>query len=789
MESVLLWANVRRHRVSLLGIGFLIFLSALLSTAVLSIRSSGMRTEQEELSRLGYGNLTAWVSADEGGLTALEAELEAQEAVEEVTVQPLIFSDYEINGQDSDSEGQMVLYQPEQFPYRFFNEELSGYTQGPETIEEGTVYLPASMVSMYGASVGDTIHFFAARQGGTLSLTVAGFFEDPFMGSSMIGMKSVLVSEETLEEGQVMLAGAGMDALAREGGMLHITSAEPKLPAAQLNRILYEETSLASRTDFLYSADTIAGFMMTLQNVFTGFLLAFAAVLIVVALVVIRCSLESGIQRDTANMGILKTMGMTGGSLKLLWLAQYLIPVTAGIGFGTLAALPVSRLAGQLMVATTGVLLRPSVPLGLWACYMLLLLLLFGGFIYARTGKINRISPLEAIGSAGALPAPEGSFHVPIKGEGMIFWLGFRQLMDGKRRYISVCLTAMLLVFFASMAGRLSNWLGPEGQGLMDAFNPADLDLAVQPLNDVDMEEVEDFIRRYTEITGRYSLAMSDVAVEGVDYTANVITEPERFHLLRGRGIEGEDEILVTEFVAEDLGISPGDTVSVSCQGREADFTVAGIYQCANEMGANIGMSREGFGRIGTETPSMWCRHYFLADISRKGDLISALEHLYGGALYIHENSWPGLSGILSAMKLLMGVLYLTAALFSFTVTVLTGNRLLLAEQKDLEIYRSIGFTSGQLRRSFALRFGIVSLAGALGGSLLGAVLTDPLVGAVLRGNGISNFHSHWNLAESLFPAGVITLLFSGFSYIYSAKVKEGESKPWSRGVISFGDY
>ena len=140
-------------------------------------------------------------------------------------------------------------------------------------------------------------------------------------------------------------------------------------------------------------------------------------------------------------------------------------------------------------------------------------------------------------------------------------------------------------------------------------------------------------------------------------------------------------------------------------------------------------------------------------------------------------------------MKLLMGVLYLTAALFSFTVTVLTGNRLLLAEQKDLEIYRSIGFTSGQLRRSFALRFGIVSLAGALGGSLLGAVLTDPLVGAVLRGNGISNFHSHWNLAESLFPAGVITLLFSGFSYIYSAKVKEGESKPWSRGVISFGDY
>ena len=39
--------------------------------------------------------------------------------------------------------------------------------------------------------------------------------------------------------------------------------------------------------------------MMTLQNVFTGFLLAFAAILLAVALVVIGYSLGSGIGRDT----------------------------------------------------------------------------------------------------------------------------------------------------------------------------------------------------------------------------------------------------------------------------------------------------------------------------------------------------------------------------------------------------------------------------------------------------------------------------------------------------------
>ncbi len=73
----------------------------------------------------------------------------------------------------------------------------------------------------------------------------------------------------------------------------------------------------------------------------------------------------------------------------------------------------------------------------------------------------------------------------------------------------------------------------------MDAFNPADLDLAVQPVNDVDMEAVERLISQYTEITDRYSLAMPDVAVEGIGCTANVITEPERFHMLSGRTAGG----------------------------------------------------------------------------------------------------------------------------------------------------------------------------------------------------------------------------------------------------------
>jgi len=65
---------------------------------------------------------------------------------------------------------------------------------------------------------------------------------------------------------------------------------------------------------------------------------------------------------------------------------------------------------------------------------------------------------------------------------------------------------------------------------------------------------------------------------------------------------------------------------------------------------------------------------------------------------------------------------------FVFVVTALSAGRLLAMEQKDLGIYRAIGFSPDRLRLSFSLRFGIVSGAGSVIGSLLAILFTDPLV-------------------------------------------------------------
>jgi len=168
------------------------------------------------MRRLGYGDLTAWVSGVPHTESLLR-EMEILPEVESVSEQHTVYTNYELLEQESDSEGQLVTYTPERFPYRFFMDDLSGYKQSPLEIGRGRVYVSASMVSMFGAKIGDEMRFVVARNGVTFPLVIQGFFEDPFMGSTMIGMKSFLIGEEDREQILRISREAGINALARGG--------------------------------------------------------------------------------------------------------------------------------------------------------------------------------------------------------------------------------------------------------------------------------------------------------------------------------------------------------------------------------------------------------------------------------------------------------------------------------------------------------------------------------------------------------------------------------------------
>lgn len=767
-NKTLLYANFKRHKGVMLGIFSIIMVVSLLIVSVISVWLNANSYLKEEMNRMNYGDLTVWTRSLDNE-EALYSEIEQLSDVEANSVQSLIYADYEFSGQQSDSEGQLIVYEPDHFPYRIFNSSNTAYMNENIVISPGEIYISPSLLSTFDMQINDDITIPIDRNGNSKDFKIKGMFEDPFMGSSMIGMKSFLISQSDFNEINALIKEAGINALAREGKMLHIKqSSESSLNNAQFNQLLNEQTTLSDYVEFAHSQDAISGFMLILQNAFAGLSLVFAVVLMILSMIIISYSLGSMIDQDETNMAILKTVGYDGSKLRSLLNLQYLICIDLGAVLGILLSLLSVPFICKSMISFAGIL-TPSTPLiALWLLLILLLTVFYALFIHIKTIRINSIPPINIIQKDEG--KKKQAVKIFIQKRFLMFWLSMRQLMSEKKRYISVFMTAVLLVFITSMVGRMNAWLGPDGKGLMDAFNPSDLDIGIQLVGNQDIEEMETTIQQYSLITDTYELAMPNVSINGIDVTANVISEPERFHIQQGTTSLNDNEIVITETIADDMELELFEQVNVSYNGYSDTYTVVGIYQCANDMGANIGMNQEGFLRIGSLTQDMQCHHYFLDRPELKQYLIEVLNERYGGDVYIHENTWPGLFSIITAMHLLLTVMYILTALFIFIVTMMTVHKLFLFEKRNLSIYKALGYTGSQLRSTFAIRYGVVAAMGSILGMLISTLSTDSIVGYLMRLYGISNFSSHPELLSIILPCIIVSLLFAGFAYWVSRR-------------------
>ena len=762
--KLLLKAAIKKQKGSILGIFLLVFVLAVCLFSSVTVYVSGKNSVRREMNRLGFGDFTVWTANQP---ESLQAEIESIPDVERVQAQPLIYAGYEINEAYSDNEGQLLVYDGT-VPYRF--QSVDGTEQPVPEIAPGTVYISPALHSNFDMEIGDTIRFELTRTGGIKSLQVAGYFADGFMGSSMIDMKSFLInSADWAEIENTLSMTSESDMLAKTGAMLHIfQSPDSPLSDLDFHNLIHESTTLSLYTEFSYRQQSIFSYMLLLQNILAGFLAAFSAVLLIICLVIIGHSLSvivEGEKRDTAT---LKSMGLSGASLRGLYLSLYGGTVLLGLLLGLIPAWISAKLLASAMVTSTGLLIQLAFPVGLILPMFLFLLLLFVFFIFVRTKKILQIPPVQVLHTV-----EDGkSVPSPLRKRALLPDIALRELLSGKRRYLALCLVSVFLAMFLSVIGRMGTWLGPNGEGLMNTFSVADHDLGVQPFNDsVPMDEIERIINWYSPVTETYELAMQPVTVNGQEYTANVLNDTRWFHVLSGNVCDG-DSILITDTVASELQLSVGDTVTVAANGKMETYTVSGTYQCANGMGTNIGMSLAGYSKIGDISGYIWCYHYILENGGVRDYAMAYLQEHYRG-IDVHTNSWSGLDGIVLVMHALIAVIYLIAALFVLISVALTAEKLLQAETGKMAIYKSMGLTSAQLRISFALRFLLVVALGTVIGLLLSALFADPAIGSLFRMFGIGEFHSGFSFLGVLLPLIVIPLLFFGFALLFSGKLKQ----------------
>lgn len=765
--------NIRKNKSAYISIAVLMFVVSLSLVSVFSILVNTGKRDREAMETAGLGDIIAAVRYEDPDMDyldfsqALAKDLEACPEVSRVDMIPSLFMDIvDANGKKGGSSVFVLNYESGYTSYDIYDEDNKRI--GKPVINEGEICVPVCFQSLYNCKIGDIITLSYADK--EYQYRIVSYFEDPYMGSSMMGVKTLLLNKKDMER---VLSEA--EEFRESNIILSIFKAEGcGLNDVEFERELNRATSYTGYSWITLTRGEAYNYMTMLTNIFSGILIGFIVMLVVATMVVLSHNISSSIEQDYVNLGILKAVGMTSGKLRASIMLGYLMAAAFGACLGVPAAVPVVKVINELTRTTTGLYVENIPDFRTSSLAILAILVLLVLFICLKLSRLSRITPVSAINGGRRDIHFSSLFKLPISKRALGTSLAYRQLTSGKKQYIGAVIVTAILVMFMTMITDMCIWFGNDGEQLRDMFDTVRYDIVVWTADEEITEEVDELIAEYTDYE-KYLFGSRYVLMDDMQIWCGMTNEPERYETVyKGRTCLYDNEILITEYVAENYGIGIGDSVWLETDGNCAEYIVSGYYQCPNDAGKNIAMSLAGYERMaGEQTYNRYC--YKLTDESRASDIVNAITEKYDEteASATENGVFDGLSIIVDAVNGIAFIIYMLSAVFIIVTVVLVCGKIFAREKQNYGIYKAIGFTSAGLRSQFAVRFVIASLTGSLIGIVLTLLLSDMLVGAIFSTFGIANFSSSLNAQAAVIPVLFMALVYYAFSYLVSRRMRK----------------
>lgn len=778
---MLLKANIRSAKKSFISVAVLLFIVSLSVTSVMSVRANSATRVGEAMEKDGFGDLwVAFVDVDteKKGMTTeeLKQKTQACQVVEKVNSNEIIWiNDWTINESNSNNSLMFMVQGAGGINFDFFESDGKQLSDKTPELEKGQIAVPIAFQSLYGCKLGDTLQI--GIHGEPYDMEVEYFIEDPLMGCSMMGLKTFLISEEDMEFFKGSCQESSKEDSILQGTVFHIFQTKAaKLSGVQLEQEINKETGLTSYAQIKLTASQARNYMLLLVNIFSGILLVFVVLLVIVALIIIGHSISNSMEMDYVNMGVLKAVGFTNIKLKVVYVLLYTLAVLLGNILGFPCAIPVISMVNEMTKPVTGLQVSSGIAYGLCMGILLGLSIVIVLFVIFKLRKISKITPVRAIRGGREAVYFKSRLQAGIHKKGLDFWMAFRQVTSHKQQYVSGCLIAALLVFFLGITSSTKTFIGSDGEKMNALFSAYEEDFGIRYYDKSVQVEVEELIQSYSEIQSNFGVAHMYLSIEGSQINALVVEKPEAIqNILKGRVCRYDNEIVITEFLAKELGVEMGDSLTVQSGEHKEEFLISGYYQNANDMGSNFAMTLDGYERlVDKENDNMWFRIYNIKDQSKVETICEQLKNEYPeDVIDVSFGTFSGLDSIVSAVDAIAVLIYVIATIFVLIAVLLICSKLFLKEQKDYGIYKAIGFDSGRLRRQFAVRFSVVAMIGGMLGIVLYLLAGNLFASTIFYFVGVSSFEADTGLLPMVIPFVFVAGLFGIFSWMAAGRIRK----------------
>ena len=612
--------------------------------------------------------------------------------------------------------------------------------EGTEPVAKADICLPY-MFKAGGYDIGDA--FKLSLPNSKLSYTITGFTDEIMFGSINNQMYQAYVSRAGFD-------AALADMPETDGMILKARLHDPSINRAVYQECInefYYETSIEDPDTLLTISIEWDGVMMTrtmMSSITSTILVVFAAMIVVVSLLVIRFRIRNSIEEGMTNIGALKAVGFTGR--QLLWatvlqfVAVALVGIVAGIALSYLLLPAVSGILEQ----QTALQWEQGFDAGISGAAFVSILVAVFAVTWLSARRIRTLQPLVALRQGLSTHSFKRN-HFPLDtSRGPLSWLlAIKAAIQAKGQMVMITIIVAAVSFMAVAGVAVYDNLGLNSGAFARILAGELPDAAFNAVSAEEAKAIRKTIEKDSNV--RKVFYNQDVFVMIDDYYVNnIVVEDYGLYeggmLYEGSYPKHSNEICLSGALAKAKSYGIGDTVTISFDGKTADYLVVGLVQAVNNGGVLCATTIEGFRKLQpTFEPSEL--YVYLEDPSKTAAFVDGIAKAHESGLSnsidINELMSAQLSMYGSIFFIVAVVLVAVTALVIFLVLYLVLKTVILRRRRELGIKKALGFTTLQLMNQLALYFIPVIVVGITLGGVLGVLGFNPMFVAVSGNMGI----------------------------------------------------
>lgn len=636
-------------------------------------------------------------------------------------------SEIELNGQSliSSTQDNGFSTQSGAFDYLL---DLDGAVITPA---KGEIYVPVCYMKEAGMKTGDIVSVCG------ITFRTAGFLRDSQMNSMLSSSKRFLISSQDFER----LRGFGT--------MEHLIEFRLKdLSALDSFAADYTAAGLPSNGPAVtYPLFRMLGALSDGMMIAVILLLGFLTVMI--AFLCIRFTLLAQIESDCRELGVMKAIGLRVSDMKKLYLAKYAAIAAAGCTAGMILSFLLKDLLLQNIRLNMGTGGNKSAALILAPASVLFVFAAILFYVNGTLGNLHKISASEAMRSGPQPEKSDAASRLSLSRNcftNVNVFLGIRDVLLHKRLYgvhFTVLLfAAFLLVIPINLYTTMSSKGFVTYMGIGNCDLRIDLRQSDYLTEDAarisgDMDQDDSILRHTVLITKVFQTEAPDGTV------SNLLTELGDHQVfpvsyVKGHAPVSPGEIALSAMNAEELGKSPGDSLTLITGSGKQTMAVCGIYSDITNGGKT---AKAAFPADSDD--AVWAVIYAgLKEPSLLRQTVRKYADTYHDVKvtdirnYVAQTYGPTLNAIrMAAIAAAAVALALTGL-----ITLLFVNMLTAKDRYSIAVMKAAGFTVWDIRQQYLSRFILVSVCGIFAGILLANTAGGALASLVLSGFGAPSF-------------------------------------------------